>query len=69
MTSEVIDYLNCRPAGIFADCTLGGAGHAIRICEKIVPGGTLIGIDQDIDAVSKCPQGTEALQRPSPYRS
>ena len=33
------------------DCTLGGAGHAGQICEKILPGGTLIGIDQDIDAV------------------
>lgn len=51
MPSEVIDYLNCRPGRTYADCTLGGAGHAIRICEKIVPGGTLIGIDQDLDAV------------------
>jgi 16S rRNA (cytosine1402-N4)-methyltransferase len=51
MPGEVIDFLNCRPARTYADCTLGGAGHAIRICEKIVPGGTLIGIDQDLDAV------------------
>ncbi len=35
------------------DCTLGGGGHAVRICEKILPGGTLIGIDQDVDAVRK----------------
>ncbi len=51
MPGEVIDFLNCRPPRTYADCTLGGAGHAIRICEKIVPGGTLIGIDQDLDAV------------------
>ncbi len=51
MPVEVIDYLNCRPGGCYVDCTLGGAGHAGQICEKILPGGTLIGIDQDIDAV------------------
>lgn len=51
MPSEVIDYLNCRPGRTYADCTLGGAGHAIRICEKIGPEGTLIGIDQDLAAV------------------
>lgn len=33
------------------DCTLGGAGHASQICKRILPGGTLIGIDQDIDAI------------------
>ncbi|MFZ0134198.1 MAG: 16S rRNA (cytosine(1402)-N(4))-methyltransferase RsmH [Desulfobacterales bacterium] len=51
MPDEVIDYLNCRPGLIYADCTLGGAGHALGVCQKIVPGGTLIGIDQDFDAV------------------
>lgn len=53
MPAESIDYLNCRPGGCYVDCTLGGGGHASRICEKILPGGTLIGIDQDIDAVRK----------------
>lgn len=51
MPVEAIAYLNCRPGGCYVDCTLGGAGHAGQICEKILPGGTLIGIDQDIDAV------------------
>ncbi len=51
MPVEAIEYLNCRPGGCYVDCTLGGAGHAGQICEKILPGGTLIGIDQDIDAV------------------
>ena len=51
MPSEVVDYLNCRPGVTFVDCTLGGAGHALRVCEKIVPGGVLIGIDQDLDAI------------------
>ncbi len=60
MPGEVIDYLNCRPGRIYADCTLGGAGHALGICGKIVPGGTLIGIDQDIDAIENA---REVLKR------
>ncbi len=51
MPVEAIGYLNCRPGGCYVDCTLGGAGHAGQICARILPGGTLIGIDQDIDAV------------------
>ena len=52
MTAEVIDYLNCGPGKIFADCTLGGAGHAQAVLEKITPGGKLIGIDRDKDAIA-----------------
>jgi len=51
MLSEVVHYLNCKPGKIYADCTLGGSGHASVILEKIVPDGILIGIDQDIDAI------------------
>lgn len=51
MTSEVVRYLNCRPGGIYVDCTLGGAGHARAILERILPNGLLIGIDRDKDAV------------------
>jgi len=51
MLSEVIHYLNCKPGKIYADCTLGGSGHASAILEKILPDGILIGIDQDIDAI------------------
>jgi 16S rRNA (cytosine1402-N4)-methyltransferase len=51
MVDEVVSYLNCGPGKIFADCTLGGAGHARAILERILPGGLLIGIDQDRDAI------------------
>jgi 16S rRNA (cytosine1402-N4)-methyltransferase len=51
MLSETIHHLNCRPGKTIADCTLGGCGHAEIICRKITPGGLLLGIDQDIDAV------------------
>lgn len=52
MRSEVLEYLNCRPGKIFVDGTLGGAGHARDICERIMPGGLLIGIDQDPAAIA-----------------
>lgn len=51
MLPQVICYLNCTPGRIYVDCTLGGSGHALAICKKIIPGGIFIGIDQDIDAV------------------
>lgn len=52
MTAEALHYLDCRPGRIYADCTVGGAGHAFPILQRILPGGFLIGIDQDIDAVN-----------------
>jgi len=52
MPNEVVYYLNCRPGEIFVDGTIGGCGHAGKICEKILPDGLLIGIDQDVDAIT-----------------
>lgn len=51
MPQEVMRYLNCQPGRVYVDGTLGGAGHAELICERIIPGGMLIGIDQDPDAL------------------
>ena len=51
MPEEVIHYLDCRPGNIIVDGTIGGGGHAGKICEKILPNGLLIGIDQDLDAI------------------
>jgi 16S rRNA (cytosine1402-N4)-methyltransferase len=52
MPNEVVYYLNCRPGQLFVDGTIGGCGHAGKICEKIRPDGLLIGIDQDMDAIT-----------------
>jgi 16S rRNA (cytosine1402-N4)-methyltransferase len=51
MLSEVIAHLNCRPGKLYIDGTIGGSGHAGAILDKISPGGRLIGIDQDLDAI------------------
>lgn len=52
MLTEAVDCLNCRPGKTYVDGTLGGAGHARSICERIFPGGRFIGIDQDEAAVT-----------------
>ncbi len=51
MLAEVIELLEPAPGDLFVDGTLGGAGHARAILEKITPGGLLIGVDQDPDAL------------------
>ena len=53
MLTETLDVLQPQPGGVFLDCTLGGGGHAEAVLEKIGPGGRLIGIDQDLDALAE----------------
>ena len=47
---ETIEMLNIRPDGIYLDGTLGGAGHSLEICRRLI-GGRLIGIDRDTVAL------------------
>jgi 16S rRNA (cytosine1402-N4)-methyltransferase len=47
LAGELIDLLDPRPGETAVDCTVGGAGHARLIAERIGPAGTLIGIDRD----------------------
>jgi len=51
MREEVLAHLNCSPGKVVVDGTLGGSGHAGAILDRIVPGGLLIGIDQDPAAI------------------
>ncbi len=52
MNKEVLEYLNLRPGQCVVDCTLGLAGHALGITEKIGPEGCLVGIDRDNDSLN-----------------
>ena len=47
LAGELIDVLDPRPGQTAIDCTVGGAGHARLVAERLGPGGTLIGIDRD----------------------
>ncbi len=52
LPQEVHKHQNLKPGSICVDCTLGGAGHALATLRAILPEGKLIGIDQDIDAIT-----------------
>jgi 16S rRNA (cytosine1402-N4)-methyltransferase len=52
MPEEVARYLACVPGMTAVDGTVGGAGHAAAICQRISPGGTFIGVDRDIEAIA-----------------
>jgi 16S rRNA (cytosine1402-N4)-methyltransferase len=53
MLHEVIASLGCRPGGVWVDGTLGGGGHAEAILQNTAPGGLLIGIDADEEALAE----------------
>jgi 16S rRNA (cytosine1402-N4)-methyltransferase len=44
---ETLARLDPRPGETWVDCTLGGAGHAAAIAERLLPDGRLIALDQD----------------------
>lgn len=55
---ESVDFLITDKNGIYVDCTMGGAGHSSAFAAQLEAGGTLIGIDQDDDAIAA---GSERL--------
>jgi 16S rRNA (cytosine1402-N4)-methyltransferase len=62
LLTETLKYLDPKPGGIYIDGTLGGAGHSLEIVKRIIPGGVLIGIDQDSDAVNAAKGRLEAYK-------
>ncbi len=62
LLDETLEYLNPRQDGIYIDGTLGGAGHSIEILKRIVPGGMLVGIDQDPNATGASKKRLEAYK-------
>lgn len=63
LAAEVERFLDPAPGKIFIDGTLGGGGHAERILRRIVPGGFLIGVDRDEEAIRA------AIERLAPYKA
>lgn len=51
LTTEVVDGLAIAPAATIVDATLGAAGHARAIADRLGPRGTIVGIDADLTAI------------------
>lgn len=51
LKQEVIEQLHIKADGIYVDCTLGRAGHALEIASRLGENGRLIGFDQDEEAI------------------
>jgi 16S rRNA (cytosine1402-N4)-methyltransferase len=51
LLNETIEAFAVRSGGRYIDCTLGNGGHAKAILERSSPGGQLLGIDADPEAV------------------
>jgi 16S rRNA (cytosine1402-N4)-methyltransferase len=47
MVAEILEVLAPQPGELAVDCTLGYGGHAQEILARILPGGKLLGLDQD----------------------
>ena len=56
LLEECIDGLNIKQDGIYVDGTMGGAGHSLKIVEKLCCNGKLIGIDRDNEALNVAKQ-------------
>jgi 16S rRNA (cytosine1402-N4)-methyltransferase len=52
LLEETIEALAVQPGGRYIDCTLGAGGHALAILERSAPGGQLLGIDADPEAIA-----------------
>lgn len=52
LLDETIEALDIKPDGVYMDGTLGGAGHAFHVCERLGEDGRFYGIDQDGDAIA-----------------
>jgi len=61
MMAEVVALLRPQPGTDFLDGTVGGGGHAATLLEACLPGGRLLGLDRDRDALAA------AAQRLAPF--
>ena len=51
MVPEILKYLEVSSGGRYIDCTLGEGGHTKSLLEASNPGGEVLGIDADHEAI------------------
>ncbi len=62
LLEEVLKYLDVRPGGVYADTTLGLAGHSSEIARRLGPKGKLIAFDRDPQAMKLAEERLERLR-------
>jgi 16S rRNA (cytosine1402-N4)-methyltransferase len=53
LLEEALGFLAPSTGGVYCDATVGLGGHAAAILQRSSPGGRLIGIDRDQDAIER----------------
>ena len=61
LRNEVLEYLQPRPGQIVVDGTLGGGGHARALAERVAPGGFVLALDRDPQALAAAEQTLAGL--------
>lgn len=51
LVEAALQYLRVSPGGRYIDCTIGAGGHALAILRQASPGGQILGLDADPEAL------------------
>lgn len=62
LTQQVVEGLQVKVGGSYIDCTVGEGGHARAILEASSPGGQLLGIDLDPQALETAEENLHAFR-------
>ena len=65
LLEETVQALAVQPGGRYVDCTVGAGGHAAAILERSSPGGQLLGIDADPEAIAAARERLQEYQSSS----
>ncbi len=68
MLQEVLDQLKLKSGSTVCDCTLGGAGHSVRMAAQVGAEGLLLGIDQDDMALAAAGERLELEAPNTPHK-
>lgn len=63
MLEECLSALQVQLGGRYVDCTVGGGGHALAILEESSPGGQLLGLDADGNAIKVAEAALKAYKK------
>lgn len=68
MLTEVLEQLALKPGETVCDCTLGGAGHSVKMAAAVGADGLLLGVDQDDMALAAAEERLDREAPNTPHR-